>query len=97
YPSDHPGRPAHVRRPFLQHAHLHQARPHRARPARRGPLAIAVPAPELSFPMLTVANYVAPVPPTPYALPAPPVLARAVFLYDVTAGRVLYAWNARTS
>jgi D-alanyl-D-alanine carboxypeptidase len=44
-----------------------------------------------------VANYVAPVPPTPDALPAPPVLAKAVFLYDVTAGRVLYAWNARAS
>ena len=35
--------------------------------------------------------------PAPSALPAPPVLARAAFLYDVTGGRVLYAWNARAS
>lgn len=48
---------------------------------------------------LSVAHVAFDVPtsPSPYALPAPPVLARAAFLYDVSAGRVLYAWNARAS
>jgi len=36
-------------------------------------------------------------PVTPYTLPAPPALARAAYLYDVTAGRVLYAKNAETN
>src|SRR5205814_84478 len=75
-------------------------RPGHARPALRVPEAIVGPpaARAWSIPAVpVVANDVAPVPPTLDALPAPPVLAKAVFLYDVTAGRVLYSWNARAS
>ena len=37
---------------------------------------------------------IAPPPPAPDALPVPPVLARAAYLYDVTDGRALYAKDA---
>lgn len=43
-----------------------------------------------------VADYWPPAPGNPYSLPVPPVLARAAYLYDVSRGRMLYAWNARS-
>ncbi len=44
--------------------------------------------------MPLVATFVPAAPASPYAPAAPPVLARAAFLYDVTDRRVLYAYNA---
>lgn len=59
--------------------------------------AVSMPAPirARSLTVPYVSNYLPAVSTSPYALPAPPLLARAAFLYDVSDGRVLYAWNAR--